>query len=122
MKIVINKCWGGFGLSKICMDELIKREHPIACQYMNDLAESFKKDMEFYSKKGWSYDPYKQHYYPDIPRNDPILIDVIEKLGTDVCGTDLSNLSIVEIPDDIDWEIDNYDGMESIHEKHRVWV
>ena len=31
------------------------------------------------------------------------------------------NDKIIEIPDDIEWEIDNYDGIESIHEKHRSW-
>jgi hypothetical protein len=32
-----------------------------------------------------------------------------------------SNLKIVEIPDDVEWQIDDYDGMETIHEKHRMW-
>jgi len=27
----------------------------------------------------------------------------------------------VEVPDDVVWTIENYDGMETIHEKHRTW-
>ena len=26
-----------------------------------------------------------------------------------------------EIPDDVEWEIDDYDGIETIHEVHRSW-
>jgi len=30
-------------------------------------------------------------------------------------------LKIIEIPEDVDWEVDEYDGLETIHEKHRSW-
>ncbi len=30
-------------------------------------------------------------------------------------------MQIVEIPDDVDWEVMEYDGMEHIAEKHRTW-
>jgi len=30
-------------------------------------------------------------------------------------------LKIVEIPDDVDWEINEDDGSEWIAEKHRTW-
>jgi hypothetical protein len=32
-----------------------------------------------------------------------------------------ASLKVVEIPDGIEWEIDEYDGKETIHEKHRSW-
>jgi len=28
---------------------------------------------------------------------------------------------VVDIPDDIEYEIDDYDGIESVHEAHRSW-
>ena len=30
-------------------------------------------------------------------------------------------LKVVEIPDGVDWEIEEYDGEEWVSEKHRVW-
>jgi len=32
-----------------------------------------------------------------------------------------SRLKIVEVPDDVEWEVDEYDGNEWVAEKHRTW-
>ena len=56
----------------------------------------------------------------DIERDDPILIQVIEEMGSESWGF-AAELKIVEVPDDIQWEIDEYDGLESISEVHRRW-
>lgn len=48
------------------------------------------------------------------------MISVIEELGDEASGT-YGRVVVIEIPNDVDWEIDDYDGWESIHEKHRVW-
>lgn len=53
-------------------------------------------------------------------RADPVLIRVVEELGEAASG-EHAELKIVEVPDGVDWEIDEYDGMETIHEKHRSW-
>ena len=53
-------------------------------------------------------------------RTNPKLIEVVEKLGDKANGR-YAELKIVEIPDDVDWYIDEYDGCESIHESHRTW-
>ena len=60
----------------------------------------------------WSY--YK------LDRTDKDMIEVIEQLGRKANGK-LSDLVIVEVPDDVEWEIDDYDGMETVHEVHRSW-
>lgn len=59
-------------------------------------------------------------YYYSIERNDPCLVQVVEELGKESYG-DYSDLKIVDIPDGISWYIQEYDGLESIHETHRVW-
>jgi len=94
-KIVINKCYGGFGLSKPALD-----------LYANLAGLPTSKDVH-----DW-----------DIDRDNPTLIKVIETLG---CRTSSdynnSELQIVEIPDGIEWTIEEYDGLEWIAEKHRTW-
>lgn len=53
-------------------------------------------------------------------RSDVKLIKVIEELGSSANGS-CAKLRIVEIPDGVDYEIDEYDGNEHIAEKHRTW-
>ena len=49
-----------------------------------------------------------------------MLVDVVERLGKKANG-ESAELKVVEIPDGVEYEIDEYDGVESIHEKHRSW-
>jgi hypothetical protein len=93
MKIVINSCYGGFSLS----DPGIARYLELADLIMDD---------KFYDR--------------DIPRNDPALIQVVEELGDGVNGS-FAKLKIVEIPDDVLWQIEEYDGKEWVAEQHRTW-
>ncbi len=60
------------------------------------------------------YNIVDHDFYLD-ERNSPILVDAVENSNCD------SSLKVVEIPDDIDWEIKEYDGMEWVAEKHRIW-
>jgi hypothetical protein len=91
-KIVINACFGGFGLSEAALDEYKSR-----------------KDIT---------DPI--FYYYDIPRDCPVLVAMIEEQGTAVNG-DFADLKIVEVPDDVNWYIEEYDGNEHVAERHRTW-
>ena len=101
MKIAINRCWGGFELSKAVYKEL-----------------------------GIEYDGYGYLENEDLGiesddhnayRADPRLIKAIEKLGEERASGRLARVVIVDIPDDVKWEIGDYDGQESVHEKHRSW-
>ena len=47
----------------------------------------------------------------DIPRDDKLLIQVVKELGKEANGF-AANLKIVEIPDDVDYKIYEYDGLE----------
>jgi len=59
-------------------------------------------------------------YAGDLERDDPILIRVVNEMGEEA-NSQHANLEVVEIPDDVDWEIQDYDGFETVHEKHRSW-
>lgn len=76
-----------------------------------------------------SYEERKasNHRWADItltsrPENraDPLLIQVVEELAEKADGSGAS-LSVAEIPDGTKWEIDEYDGLEHVAEKHRTW-
>jgi hypothetical protein len=58
------------------------------------------------------------HWY--IERDDPALVQVVEEFDETVNDW-CSNLKIVEIPDGVEWQIEEYDGSEWIAEKHRIW-
>lgn len=142
MKIVINKCYGGFGLSFAAQKEYLKRKGKQAFFYeqtkykhrdgkdeytrlekINKETSSIStfcstKDLGKTTKK-WP-NQKDNFYYGDIDRTDPDLVAIIEKLGDKANGL-LAKLKIVDIPDGVGYSIDNYDGVESIHEAHEVW-
>jgi hypothetical protein len=41
-------------------------------------------------------------------------------MGEDAFGR-YAQLKVIEIPENVDWEIGEYDGMEWVAEKHRRW-
>jgi hypothetical protein len=92
MKVVINKCHGGFGLSEEAETKY------------KELAGI--SDPNFYS--GFSI------------RTDEHLIAVVELLGS-AADSRYSELKIAEVPDDIKWYIEEYDGLEWVAETHRTW-
>ena len=141
MKVVINACFGGFGLSNPAMIEYAKRKYDIDLYFYkriygeNDSKTYVKIDPEV-SKNGW-YDMstkdlgetfegdftdyfYYESFYEDESRACPILVDIVERMGKEASGS-CANLVIVEIPDDVEYVIEEYDGNEHIAEKHRTW-
>lgn len=72
--------------------------------------------MELYRQRGGTA-PWDK----EIPRDCPIAIGVVEELGTKDASGWAAKLAIVEIPDDVEWQIEEYDGWEHIAEKHRTW-
>ena len=142
MKLIVNRCFGGFGLSGLAIKEYLKLKGKEAffykqtkyehregveeytridqlddCFYLSCFTKDFGEAVSKFSKTD-----YKKHYfsYGDIERNDKDLIAVVEKLGEKANGQ-CAELEVVEIPDDIDWEISDYDGMERVEETHRSW-
>ena len=55
-----------------------------------------------------------------IPRDCETLVQIVQELGKKADG-DFSELRIVEVPEEVEWQIDEYDGQEWVAEKHRTW-
>jgi hypothetical protein len=116
MKIAINKQHGGFGLSDEAFEALLKRK---GIEF--EIAESEFGCSNYYAKGHAGDDEYfiSQYEYYE-PRNDPDLIAVIEEFGDNAHGW-AASLKIVEIPYGVAWQIQDYDGVEWVAEKHRTW-
>ena len=52
-------------------------------------------------------------------RAGPALVKCVEALGDEASGP-FAELKVVEIPDGVEWEIFEYDGLELVAEKHRT--
>ena len=89
MKIVINACYGGFGLSK--------------------------EAEELYVQKKNISGPLRG----DILRNDPVLVEVIETLGDKANGNCAELKVVEIPDDVTDWRLEEYDGWEHIAEGRR---
>lgn len=91
-KVVINTRFGGFSLSKGA------RAHYAGIKGV-DISDVF--DYE-------------------IPRDDADLVAVVEQWGKAADGSH-ARLKVVEIPADVKWKVQEYDGSEWIAEVHRTW-
>lgn len=153
MEIVINKCYGGFGVSGEALFELIKRGSKNVRSYkaheyfdssweigIKKVKREQKKPKPDWLPEGWvlnnwgntlfdeenekAYN-FKEYCFEEEnewkPRTDTVLIQLIKEKGSKWCSGSCAKLEIVEIPDDINWEISEYDGMETVREKSREW-
>jgi hypothetical protein len=86
MKVILNRCYGGFGFS-----------------------EKFTKHIK-------TFPEYKEIHSWDIGinRNDQFLIQEAIKFGLDKANGEYAKLVIEEIPDEVRYSIGEYDGQEWI--------
>lgn len=108
-KIVVNGGYGGFSVG----DDVVRLMRRWGCE----IAEGLALPGEYHSDGSYR-DPegFRDQCYPrdgDI-RTDEHLIRAVEDGYT-------SDLSIVEVPEDVDWVITEYDGAETVREKHRTF-
>lgn len=105
-------CYGGFSLS----DEAIKLYGKLSGWTV--VAEIDKYGYTNFYRDSVSNDNFICDH--DIERDDPLLVQVVEQLGDAARGTH-AKLRVVEVPDDVQWTIEEYDGTEWIAETHRTW-
>lgn len=135
-KVILNKCYGGFDVSKEAYMLYAKKKGLTLYLYESDFINKkfiykksnndslfrhyFTKDMG--DNVEISNEDYEKYclYLKDGHREDPILIEVVEELGEKANGR-FGNLKVVEIPDDLDYVIDEYDGIETLHQRVQEW-
>jgi len=111
MKVVINRCFGGFGLSDEAMMLYGHKKGKQLYRYKSDMHENITminepdRFLTFYFSEpnltNWPEDKTLCVADCDIPRDDPDLVSVVEELGNRASGQ-YAKLSVVEIPDGIE--------------------
>lgn len=105
MKVIVNKSFGGAGLSEEAIDMIVDNPN-----FQYDLSEGTEGLL-------WKLKNLDGHYY----RTNQVIINVIETLGEEANGNH-ANLVIAEIPDNVEWEVYNYDGLETIEAPRKVYA
>ena len=94
-KVVINGCYGGFGLSQLALNILYKN-HPDMVEVYEDYLGNEKMYLKY-----------------EVVRHDKRLIEVVETLGSEDASGDFANLVIETIYNPV-YRVSEYDGYESI--------
>lgn len=105
MEIIINKCYGEFGLS----EKAIKR-----------LAEIGLEEAKKIVAEGWEMEGLDSYSLNETERNNPLLVQVVKELGQAANGAH-AKLKVVDIPEGTEWEIEEYVGKEWVSEVHKTW-
>lgn len=139
MKVLANRCYGGFSFSEEAVMLYAKRKGLTVyldtfcglTTYWTIPKENrgpYREGYSFYHsspEERYAYNLFYTENTIDIHpcgkgRCDPDWVAVVEELGEKANGS-RADLEVVEIPDDVNWEIEDYDGYETIREVSRTW-
>lgn len=145
MKVAYNNCFGGFSLSPIAETEYRKKKGIELTWYKGEgsypyqsysrvvagdvecgpgvsafILSASNKDLGNNIKEIPTENYFYESWHGSENRADPDLIEVIERLGEKANG-DCASLAIEEIPDGVEFEIDEYDGNESVVPPRMSW-
>ena len=136
MKVILNKCYGGFDVSDKGYQLYAKKKNISLYLYKNNYSKGYYEKISgvtsdslfityFTQDFGDCFSPaqkdWKHRLHLGIDqREDPTLIEVVEELGEEASGR-FGKLVVVEIPDGMKYVIDDYDGVETLHEDVPTW-
>jgi len=110
-KVLTNHCYGGFGMSEKAYERYIELK-----------GITVYREKKYGSTIYWTHEDKKNMLYDgSLDRDDPILIQVFEELGSKEFSGPYAKVDITEVPDGVAWSIEEYDGKEWVSESHRVW-
>lgn len=132
-KVVINADFGGFSLSVDGIEAYLARKGKKAYWFdmrlgMGGTSEERRPVTKEEAKRSLffmcytSETPTDENHFNDrdIERDDPDLVALVEEDREMMSGR-YARLIVTEIPDDVNWTIEEYDGNEWVAEVHRTW-
>lgn len=141
MKIVINRCYGGFGLSDAAYEKIASYGVPIVKynpperdpetglfgpEEYDGQKVIFDRDLDAPSAVGTAMRELGGRYWTswarrEEERTDPLVVRAVEELGPKAASGRFAELKVVEVPDGMDWELDEYGGIETVRERSASW-
>ena len=119
MKVVLNRDYGGFGLSNKAFKRIIDLGFPYIHQSKTQNEDFSKKDLKIIVSDepgdsfSYKYKILENDYEVEDLRSHPLIVQVVKELGERAWGN-FAKLEVVEIPDGIDWYIVEKNGVEWI--------
>ena len=139
MKVVIAKSHAGFCPSPNLIEKYLQRKGKECFVYeLIDAANAVWVPNDIYNygiiyiftknygtKVNLAIVDEEEHFNPfwweKQYRTDPDLIAAVESLTEEEMKTERGEYKVVEIPDDVKWQLESDAGIEWIAEKHRTW-
>jgi hypothetical protein len=119
-KVVINACYGGFGLSDEAKREYLTRtgqDWYEEAEHVLDSGYTLRGPFFYVRRPGEEDDLFSAS---DVERTDPILIALIEEWGPERVGGKFSALEVQTITKGTLYRIDEYDGYEGIETRDTI--
>ncbi len=66
-------------------------------------------------------EPERPFYCREMDRSDDALVRTVERLGT-LANAGHTNLRIVAVPDNVDWEVRSVHGYEYVTDGKKIWT
>lgn len=134
MKILLNKCFGGFDLSEDAYRLYAKKKGLNIYKYKSEISGHYP-NTKFIYKYADDNSLFTQYFTKDFGTNieisnencekyslylreeerlNPTLIEVVEELKEKASGR-FGEIKLFEIPDNSDYIINDYDGLETLY-------
>ncbi len=123
MKVVLNKCYGGFSLSNEAVERCV--ELGMKMTQLDAAGFVVDKEADFYPMRSSLFKTQRYGAIRDHKnefRAHPSVVQAVEELGDKANGP-FAKLQVIDIPFDslLGWHVDEYDGMERISENYSSW-
>ena len=120
MKVIINRCYGGFGLSDEACEWLIKNKGWKVTHFTPEgrVEDESAQLIDNSDRPEWVAMTGRYYLVESRSsvslRTSQDLIDCIETIGAVAASGRDAELEIVEAPDGIEWEIETHHGIECV--------
>lgn len=126
-RVAYNTCFGGFGFHEKAVQWVRENKDSLTDKYdkedVEEIADSTLSGELYPDGSGPKSENSTYIHGVDLSRDNELLVDIVshETEYTGRYNSDYSNLQVAEVPDGVDWIIDEHDGYETVEEASRTF-